>query len=183
MPRNRKTLWKAGAGLLCAGLGLSKEPKDLRDGKEDSYERNPGGVSFVFNHKFFALQKVRKTCSSLPKRFFRRAAAGAGLFCAGLCYGLVLIPLGVRIPCLFYCITGLRCPGCGVTDLCLALLHGRFLEAAGYNWGLVLASPVLVWLVVRLWRKSACGKAETTVSAALLVFLLAWGVVRNIWGL
>ena len=106
---------------------------------------------------------------------------GAGLLCAGLLYGFVLIPLGVRIPCLFYRFTGLRCPGCGITDLCLALLHGRFIPA--YNWGLVLASPALVWLLVRLWKNGACGKAEKTVSAALLAFLLAWGVVRNLWGL
>ena len=106
---------------------------------------------------------------------------GAGLLCAGLLYGFVLIPLGVRIPCLFYRFTGLRCPGCGVTDLCLALLHGHF--APSYNWGLVLASPVLVWLLIRLWKNGACGKAEKAVSAALLAFLLIWGVVRNLWGL
>ena len=106
---------------------------------------------------------------------------GAGLLCAGLLYGFVLIPLGVRIPCLFYRFTGLRCPGCGITDLCLALLHGRFIPA--YNWGLVLASPALVWLLVRLWKNGACGKAEKAVSAALLAFLLIWGVVRNLWGL
>ena len=106
---------------------------------------------------------------------------GAGLLCAGLLYGFVLIPLGVRIPCLFYRFTGLRCPGCGVTDLCLALLHGHFVPS--YNWGLVLASPALVWLVVRLWKNGDCGKAEKAVSAALLAFLLIWGVVRNLWGL
>lgn len=106
-----------------------------------------------------------------------------GLLCAGLFYGFVLIPLGLRIPCLFYRVTGLRCPGCGVTDLCLALLHGRFREALGYNWGLALASPVLVWLLVRLWRNGARGKAEKATSIALLAFLLAWGVVRNLWGL
>ena len=32
---------------------LSIEAEALRDGKEDSYERNPGRVSFVFNQKFF----------------------------------------------------------------------------------------------------------------------------------
>ena len=32
---------------------LSKKREDLRDGKEESYERNPGRVPFVFNHKFF----------------------------------------------------------------------------------------------------------------------------------
>ena len=117
----------------------------------------------------------------MPRKRSTLYQTGAGLLCAGLLYGFVLIPLGVRIPCLFYSFTGLRCPGCGVTDLCLALLHGHF--APGYNWGLVLASPALVWLLVRLWKNGDCGKAEKAVSAALLVFLLAWGVARNLWGI
>ena len=117
----------------------------------------------------------------MPRKRSTLYQTGAGLLCAGLLYGFVLIPLGVRIPCLFYRLTGLRCPGCGVTDLCLALLHGHFVPS--YNWGLVLASPALVWLLVRLWKNGDCGKAETAVSAALLVFLLAWGVARNLWGI
>ena len=117
----------------------------------------------------------------MPRKRSTLYQTGAGLLCAGLLYGFVLIPLGVRIPCLFYRFTGLRCPGCGVTDLCLALLHGHFVPS--YNWGLVLAFPALVWLVVRLGKNGDCGKAETAVSAALLVFLLAWGVARNLWGI
>ena len=117
----------------------------------------------------------------MPRKRSTLYQTGAGILCAGLLYGFVLIPLGVRIPCLFYRFIGLRCPGCGVTDLCLALLHGHF--APGYNWGLVLASPALVWLLVRLWKNGDCGKAETAVSAALLVFLRAWGVARNLWGI
>ena len=119
----------------------------------------------------------------MPRKRSTLYKTGAGLLCAGLLYGFVLIPLGVRIPCLFYRFTGLRCPGCGVTDLCLALLHGRYREALRYNWGLALTSPVLVWLVARLWKNGACGKVEKTVSAALLIFLLAWGILRNIWGI
>ena len=34
-------------------LRLSKKRKILCGGKEESYERNPGGVPLVFNHKFF----------------------------------------------------------------------------------------------------------------------------------
>ena len=117
----------------------------------------------------------------MPRKRSMLYQTGAGLLCAGLLYGFVLIPLGVRIPCLFYRFTGLRCPGCGITDLCLALLHGHFVPS--YNWGLVLVSPALVWLLVRLWKNGACGKAEKAVSAALLAFLLIWGVVRNLWGL
>mgnify|MGYP000317370659 CR=1 FL=1 len=65
----------------------------------------------------------------------RLIRAGAVCICAGLVYGYLLIPLGLRLRCPFRALTGLRCPGCGVTDLCLAVLHGRFWEAPAYNWG------------------------------------------------
>ena len=104
---------------------------------------------------------------------------GAVWICAGLLYGYVLIPLGLRMPCPFRLVTGLRCPGCGVTDVCLALLHGRFLEAPGYNWGLTLALPVLGWLA---WRRLRRGTWDQRASLGLAAGLLAWGVARNIIG-
>ena len=51
-------------------MGLSVNPEMLRGGKEKSCERNPGGVSFAFNHRFFELIKFRKSCSSVSKNFF-----------------------------------------------------------------------------------------------------------------
>ena len=104
--------------------------------------------------------------------------AGAGLLCAGLLYGYVLIPLGLRVPCLFRCFTGLRCPGCGVTDLCLELLHGRFIP--GYNWGLVLTAP---WIPAVLWIQRRRPRRAGTLAWTLTAVLLAWGVLRNLWGI
>lgn len=101
---------------------------------------------------------------------------GAAWLCAGLFYGYVLIPLGLRIPCPFRTLTGLRCPGCGVTDFCLAVLHGRLLEAPAYNWGLALSLPVLGWLV---WRRIRRGTWDRRVSFALAAALLVWGILRN----
>lgn len=103
--------------------------------------------------------------------------AGAGLLCAGLLYGYVLIPLGLRIPCLFRRLTGLRCPGCGITDLCLGLLHGRFVPAC--NYGLVLAAP---WIPVVLWVQRRHPQAAGALAWVLAAALLAWGVLRNLWG-
>ncbi len=108
----------------------------------------------------------------------RRLWTGAVFLCGGLLYGYVLIPLGLRLPCLFHLSTGLRCPGCGVTDLCLGLLHGRFVPA--YNWGLTLAAPGLLWLLLAGARHP---KATRTLSWALAAALLAWGVLRNFWGI
>lgn len=104
--------------------------------------------------------------------------AGAGLLCAGLLYGYALIPLGLRIPCPFHLVTGLRCPGCGVTDLCLGLLHGRFDPRR--NWGLVLTAP---WIIAALWLQRRRPRAARVLTGALLAAVLAWGVLRNLWGL
>lgn len=82
----------------------------------------------------------------------RLIRAGAVCICAGLVYGYLLIPLGLRLRCPFRALTGLRCPGCGITDLCLAVLHGRFWEAPAYNWGLTVSLPALVWLAVSDWK-------------------------------
>lgn len=108
--------------------------------------------------------------------------AGAIGICAGLFYGYVLIPLGLRIRCPFRLLTGLRCPGCGITDMCLSILHGRFAEVPGYNWGLTLASPVLIWLVVHHWL-GGDPKAEQRAAVIVASALLVWGVVRNLVGL
>lgn len=108
----------------------------------------------------------------------RKGLTGAGLLCAGLLYGYALIPLGLRVPCLFRQTTGLRCPGCGVTDLCLGLLHGRFFP--GYNWGLVLAAPWLAWLWLAGKRRP---RAAEAIGWTLVAAMVAWGVLRNLWGI
>lgn len=108
--------------------------------------------------------------------------AGAAILCAGLVYGYILIPLGLRIPCPVRYVTGLRCPGCGITDLCIALLHGRFREAPAYNWGAVCAVPCLLGLGIYRLR-GGNRRAEGIFAAVLLVLLLGWGVFRNIYGL
>ena len=41
-----------------SGFCLGKIPEISRDGKEESYERKPGRVPFVFNPKFFELFEV-----------------------------------------------------------------------------------------------------------------------------
>lgn len=119
----------------------------------------------------------------MPGKGKFRYQTGAGLLCAGLLYAYVLIPLGLRLPCPFFRLTGLRCPGCGITDACLALLHGRFRQAAGCNWGLTLALPVLTLLAILLTQGKSCRRIDRILSAAVLAWLLLWGVVRNLLNL
>ena len=58
------------------GLGVSKNGKNCIDGKEESYERNPGGVPFVFNPKFSERFNVLKTCSGWRKHIFDSLSPG-----------------------------------------------------------------------------------------------------------
>ena len=47
---------------------ITQKPSAI--GKEDSYERNPSGVSFVCNHRFFRTFQVLKNRTQLVKKFF-----------------------------------------------------------------------------------------------------------------
>ena len=59
------------------GAECRKSRGDFIDGKEESYERDPGRVPFVFNKKVFrTFKKVLKTCSACRKDVFDRLAAG-----------------------------------------------------------------------------------------------------------
>ena len=69
--KRRPPLTKADA------VRLSKNRIASALGKEDSYERNPSGVSFVFNHRIFrTFMKVLKMLFSLSKRIFDKLTAG-----------------------------------------------------------------------------------------------------------
>lgn len=59
---------------------------------------------------------------------------------AGLLYGIFVSYTGLAIPCLFRKVTGLLCPGCGVTGMCVALLHLDWRGAFSCHPGAVCAA-------------------------------------------
>lgn len=123
------------------------------------------------------------------QRIKKLTLSGAAVVCAGFLYGYILVPLGLMIPCPFHLITGLQCPGCGVSRMCIALMHFRFREAAMYNLGLALCLPVLALLLIRMTLRYvrdaswALRKWEHILTICLIIFLLVWAVLRNIWGI
>lgn len=103
----------------------------------------------------------------------------------GLLYYIEIQTLGFTIPCLFFVFTGFQCPACGITRAILLLLKGNFLQAMACNWGLTLALPILlpflgVLLVRRLLGKSNRHTWVNVIGGLLIVYLLAWGILRNI---
>jgi hypothetical protein len=89
--------------------------------------------------------------------------------------------------CLFHSLTGLNCPGCGMTRALYALLHGDFRLALKDNALFVLTSAALVIGGIRfLWQKTAGRPAAFNVTAKFLWLFLAtafvFAAIRNLPG-
>lgn len=117
------------------------------------------------------------------RRLFVRCGELLGL---GLVYALWVRLTGLAIPCVFHTVTGLLCPGCGVTRMCLALLRLDLAEAWEANTVLLLMLPVLTVLGIRMAVRyirvgSTVGpKWEDAVIWVMIALLIIWGVVRNL---
>lgn len=114
------------------------------------------------------------------------------MFCiimAGLVYGIFVRCTGLAVPCPIRTLTGLKCPGCGVTGMCVALLHLDF-KAAFY------CHPMLFVLLIPLLCVCV-GSAQTYVRDGSwqlkrwqniilytsIMLLIAYSVVRNVFGI
>ena len=115
------------------------------------------------------------------------------LFSAAFVGGIVLLLWdpkdGFFMPCLLQVLTGLSCPGCGITRALHALVHGDFLTAFRYNF---VGLPVLLSAGVIVGR--ACWIALKTDKWSFPAFLeksgwyllgigALWMIVRNLAGL
>lgn len=103
---------------------------------------------------------------------------------AGVLYAAWYSITGWGVPCPFYSLTGLSCPSCGVTRMCVRLLCLDLPGAYRENPVLFLCLPFLFLLFVGhvTWKSSVWKKRmEPVLTAGLCVVLLIWGVVRNIF--
>ena len=127
--------------------------------------------------------------SPVKRRTEKAAISAIALIAAGLLYAAVIHLTGYVVPCLFRKVTGLSCPGCGITHMCLALMRFDFAEAWRVNRFLFFLSPAIIGLVLYntvYWIRtgSNCSqKGFSLVGKILVVSLVIWGIVRNILGI
>lgn len=70
------------------------------------------------------------------------------VFVLGIIYSFIVRYTPFCIPCFFQMVTGLKCPGCGITHLILYLMDFRFYDAFYANRFLFITSPVLVLILI-----------------------------------
>ena len=103
-------------------------------------------------------------------------------------YYLFVRLTGLAIPCLFHEITGLKCPGCGISHMCMHMVRLEFREAFICNPLMFLLLPVFaILLAFKLifmpdWLETR-SKAYRIGEKVCLVAVLAYWVVRNIIGI
>lgn len=123
------------------------------------------------------------------KRWFLILRTAAILLIAGCTYGILLHYTGIGLVCPVRFVTGLKCPGCGVTHMCLALMRLDFAMAFMANPALFLSAPLLMIIFIpylagyirtgsrqmRSW--------QNTVLWICITFLVLYGIVRNVFSL
>ena len=104
----------------------------------------------------------------------------------GILYGLFVMHTGIGIPCIINLITGYKCPGCGVSRMCIALMRLDVNSAYNYNKVLFLLLPILLAVFTyQLYRYIRYNNTKLTkVQSAILYFVVAllvvWGIIRNL---
>lgn len=123
--------------------------------------------------------------SYAEKKKCRRLGLGLAVLVLGAVYYAVIRLTPFRIPCVFYEVTGLLCPGCGVTRMMESLIRLDF--GAAFGWNPVLFCLLPVWAVsyiVYLAARPKClmqdGWLFRVIAYGSIAVLLIFGVVRNL---
>ena len=105
----------------------------------------------------------------------------------GFIYLLIGEALHIVIPCVFFEVTGLYCPGCGSTRMLKSIIKLDFYQAFRFNPFLFILFPfALVLLIDHIYsllkgKKSLYKKIPNYVYNTILVIALIYWILRNIF--
>ena len=91
----------------------------------------------------------------------------------------------IGIPCIFHKITGLYCPGCGITRALFALFELDLKKALQYNILIFIIGPFLLYYFIKKTYNWILSKEEKKILPNILVYLILiitilFGILRNI---
>lgn len=104
----------------------------------------------------------------------------------GLIYYMINSCFGIGFPCAFHELTGLYCPGCGVTRMFKYLLQLDFESAYKSNRFIFICLPFLVPLftirIVKyiLYDEKIISKSVNVILNILIIIAIIFSILRNI---
>ena len=121
----------------------------------------------------------------MKKRLIRVVRRYGVLLFVGLAYYVFVSLTNVGIPCPVRLITGLQCPGCGISRMLMSLVRLDLKAAFQYNPVVLLTMPIILFCVIRSdidYIRTGRNSLDRyqPVWIAELVILLIFGIIRNI---
>lgn len=108
------------------------------------------------------------------------------LLFSGIGYYIFYQKTGIGIPCLFHSVTGLYCPGCGITRVITYTVQGQFLTAMSYNHALFFLLPVLAVLFLSMMisyiktGNKKLSSLQTFILCLIIIVLCSYALIKNI---
>jgi hypothetical protein len=99
----------------------------------------------------------------------------------GICYYIFVVLTGSALPCPVNLLTGgcIKCPGCGISSMCINLFKLEIREA--FRCNPVIFSSIPVWtLCVGMWLFGKGERFNRAIIIVSIIILLVFGIVRNI---
>lgn len=102
-----------------------------------------------------------------------------------VCYLIFGKVFGIYVPCFLNYVTGLYCPGCGLTRMLYSMLKGNFYQAFRFNPLMFIATPFIFLLIVDYLvsgffkRKPIITKIPNVIWYLLIVVFIIYGIMRN----
>lgn len=131
------------------------------------------------------MHRIKNLTNEQSNRLKKLIYTAVIIFIAGLVYGYIIIPAGFHVLCPIHFITGLDCPFCGMTRICLSILHFNF-NFIHYNYGLIVIGPMIGILAIFECINYVIGaKAINTkvLKVLILIILVIWFILRNLMGI
>lgn len=102
----------------------------------------------------------------------------------GITYLVLVDIFHIGFVCVFHEITGLECPGCGITRCILSIFKGNFKEAFHYNMLVFMLLPFAIiysiYVSYNYIRGKKYAKINGKIEILLLIIVILFGIIRNI---
>ena len=140
----------------------------------------------MHSHRMLSTKQSTKTATEFKSRLKGVVIKYSAILLVGVAYLVFVLCTGLRIPCPFYEITDLKCPGCGISRMFAALARLDFIAAFKYNPFVFITGPLLVTYLVLCETEyvkhgSESAKRWNAFLYAELFLALAYGVLRNVF--